>query len=109
MDREIAIAGYYEAQPKRKSGRDILDWLSEAASGTLRSAGVEKAEVDGLIVNAALGGGGSPFWSILAAEALGMSPGWLEATLSTLLAQTEDAREGPRSFVEKRPAVWQGR
>ena len=78
MDREIAIAGYYEAQPRRKSGRDILDWLSEAASGTIRAAGVEKAEVDGLIVNAALGGGGSPFWSILAAEALGMSPGWLE-------------------------------
>jgi enoyl-CoA hydratase/carnithine racemase len=33
----------------------------------------------------------------------------LEATLSTLLAQTEDSKEGPRSFVEKRPAVWQGR
>jgi acetyl-CoA acetyltransferase len=79
MDREIAIAGYYEAQSKRRSGRDILDWLSEAASGTLRSAGVEKAEVDGLITNAALGGGGSPFWSILAAEALGLSPAWLEA------------------------------
>jgi acetyl-CoA acetyltransferase len=79
LDREIAIVGYYEAQSKRKSGRDILDWLSEAASGTLRAAGVEKNEVDGLITNAALGGGGSPFWSILAAEALGMSPKWLEA------------------------------
>jgi enoyl-CoA hydratase/carnithine racemase len=33
----------------------------------------------------------------------------LEADLSTLLAQTEDSKEGPRSFVEKRPAVWQGR
>ena len=79
MDREIAIAGYYEAPSKRKSGRDIFDWLSEAASGAMRATGVEKAEIDGLITNAALGSGGSPFWSILAAEALGMSPGWLES------------------------------
>jgi enoyl-CoA hydratase/carnithine racemase len=33
----------------------------------------------------------------------------LETDLATLLAQTEDAKEGPRSFVEKRPPVWQGR
>jgi enoyl-CoA hydratase len=33
----------------------------------------------------------------------------LEADLSTLIAQTEDAREGPRAFAERRPAVWQGR
>ena len=33
----------------------------------------------------------------------------LEADLSTLIAQTEDAREGPKAFAEKRPAVWQGR
>ena len=68
MEREIAIAGYYEAPPKRKSGRDIFDWLSEAASGAMQATGVEKGEIDGLITNAALGGGGSPFWAILAAE-----------------------------------------
>jgi acetyl-CoA acetyltransferase len=79
MEREIAIAGYYEAPPKRKSGRDIFDWLSEAASGAMQATGVEKGEIDGLITNAALGGGGSPFWAILAAEALGMSPRWLES------------------------------
>jgi enoyl-CoA hydratase/carnithine racemase len=33
----------------------------------------------------------------------------LEVDLATLLAQTEDSKEGPRSFVEKRPPVWQGR
>lgn len=33
----------------------------------------------------------------------------LEADLAILLAQTEDSKEGPRSFVEKRPPVWQGR
>lgn len=33
----------------------------------------------------------------------------LEADLAILLGQTEDAKEGPRSFVEKRPPVWQGK
>ena len=33
----------------------------------------------------------------------------LETDLSTLVNTTEDAREGPRAFAEKRPAVWQGR
>ena len=33
----------------------------------------------------------------------------LEADLAILLGQTEDSKEGPRSFVEKRPPVWQGK
>jgi enoyl-CoA hydratase/carnithine racemase len=33
----------------------------------------------------------------------------LEADLSALIGITEDAKEGPRAFAEKRPPVWQGR
>jgi enoyl-CoA hydratase len=33
----------------------------------------------------------------------------LEADLSTMIASTEDAREGPKAFAEKRPPVWKGR
>jgi enoyl-CoA hydratase/carnithine racemase len=33
----------------------------------------------------------------------------LEADLSALIGSTEDAKEGPRAFAEKRPPVWQGR
>ncbi len=32
----------------------------------------------------------------------------LEADLSALISTTEDAREGPRAFAEKRPPVWRG-
>jgi enoyl-CoA hydratase len=32
-----------------------------------------------------------------------------ESDLQSMLLQTEDAKEGPRAFVEKRPANWQGR
>ena len=33
----------------------------------------------------------------------------LEQDLASFLYTTEDAKEGPRAFVEKRPPVWQGR
>jgi enoyl-CoA hydratase len=33
----------------------------------------------------------------------------LESDLATFVLATEDAKEGPRAFVEKRPPVWKGR
>lgn len=33
----------------------------------------------------------------------------LEADLSALVATTEDSKEGPRAFVEKRAPVWKRR
>ena len=33
----------------------------------------------------------------------------LEADLAGMVLNTEDAKEGPRAFVEKRPPVWKGR
>jgi enoyl-CoA hydratase/carnithine racemase len=33
----------------------------------------------------------------------------LERDLATFLYTTDDAQEGPRAFVEKRPPRWQGR
>ncbi len=33
----------------------------------------------------------------------------LEADLSALVSTTEDSKEGPRAFTEKRPPVWKGR
>ena len=33
----------------------------------------------------------------------------LEADLSALIGSTEDAKEGPRAFAEKRPAIWKGK
>ncbi len=32
-----------------------------------------------------------------------------ESALSSMIFQTEDAKEGPKAFAEKRPPVWQGR
>ena len=32
-----------------------------------------------------------------------------ESRLSSAIFQTEDAKEGPKAFAEKRPPIWQGR
>ena len=32
-----------------------------------------------------------------------------ESDLQSMVMQTEDAKEGPKAFVEKRPAEWKGR
>jgi enoyl-CoA hydratase len=32
-----------------------------------------------------------------------------ESDLQSMVLQTEDAKEGPRAFVEKRPANWKGK
>ena len=32
-----------------------------------------------------------------------------ESRLSSAIFQTEDAREGPKAFAEKRPPIWRGR
>ena len=33
----------------------------------------------------------------------------LEQEISSGVFQTEDAKEGPKAFAEKRPPVWQGK
>jgi enoyl-CoA hydratase len=33
----------------------------------------------------------------------------LEQEISSTVFQTEDAKEGPKAFAEKRPPVWQGK
>ena len=48
--------------------------------------------------------------SVLRCLALDMDEAYkLEAEISSKVFQTEDAKEGPKAFAEKRPPVWQGR
>ena len=43
-------------------------------------------------------------------ESLPLAEGMrLEQLLSHAVSGTDDAREGPRAFAEKRPPVWTGR
>jgi enoyl-CoA hydratase/carnithine racemase len=48
--------------------------------------------------------------AIVRGEDLSLQEGLnLERDLATFLYTTDDAKEGPRAFVEKRPPRWQGR
>jgi enoyl-CoA hydratase len=48
--------------------------------------------------------------SVLRCLALGMDDAYaLEQEISSMVFQSEDAKEGPKAFAEKRPPVWKGR
>ena len=48
--------------------------------------------------------------SVLRCLALDLEEAYkLEQEISSRVFQTEDAKEGPKAFAEKRPPVWQAR
>jgi enoyl-CoA hydratase len=48
--------------------------------------------------------------SVLRGLALNMDEAYaLEQEISSMVFQSEDAKEGPKAFAEKRPPVWKGR
>jgi enoyl-CoA hydratase len=48
--------------------------------------------------------------SVLRCLALDLESAYkLEQEISSVVFQSEDAKEGPRAFAEKRPPVWQGK
>ncbi len=50
------------------------------------------------------------YTALVAAGTLDVEEGLrLEADLSALVATTEDSKEGPRAFAEKRAPVWKGK
>jgi enoyl-CoA hydratase len=60
----------------------------------------------------AVAGGADPQAAAAILERLGKemrSPFEKESKLSSVIFQTEDAKEGPKAFAEKRPPVWQAR
>jgi enoyl-CoA hydratase len=48
--------------------------------------------------------------SVLRGLAMDMKAAYkLESEISSTIFSSEDAKEGPKAFAEKRPPVWQGR
>ncbi len=76
-DEEIAIAGYYETELERRSGRDVYEIAGEAASGVVEETGIEKEDIDGLAVLCSFSGANEPFWSPRVNESIALSPEWL--------------------------------
>src|SRR3954449_3818403 len=76
---DIVIAGYSETKVVFKSGRSAYDFAGEAFASLLERTGVAKNEIDGLSVTLALSEAGNPFFVVYMADALGLTPTWLNA------------------------------
>lgn len=69
---DSAIIGYAETKIVDKGDRDVCAVGGEILGSLIRSTGVEKGAIDGLILSSAMSGAGSVFWSQVVADALGL-------------------------------------
>ena len=77
--RDHAIVAYAETKVMEKSDRDVFVLIGEMLESLLDSTGIEKSEVDGLVVAGMTGtGAGNIFWPQTIADVLGMQVGFCE-------------------------------
>ncbi len=69
---DVAIVGYAETKIVTRSTADIWELGAEIIESLLDSTGIEKDEIDGLLVNSSLTGCSSAFWVQLCADYFGL-------------------------------------
>lgn len=74
---DIVIAGYSETPVVSKSGRSAYDFAGEALASLIEATGIEKDIIDGMSVTVPLSEASNPFFAVYMADALGISPTWL--------------------------------
>src|SRR6187402_3557065 len=70
--RDAVIVDYAETRITDKSGRDVWEMGAEVLETLIAKVGLDKREIDGMIVNAASIGAGNNFWSQTTADYLGL-------------------------------------
>src|SRR5581483_409442 len=76
MRGAAAIVGIGELKPERtRPGRDAMSLLAEAAYLAIQDAGLSKRDIDGMIVDEGMIGGGSGYCAKMA-EHMGIFPTW---------------------------------
>ena len=77
--RDHAIVAYAETKVMEKSDRDVFVLIGEMLESLLDSTGIEKNEIDGLVVAGMTGtGAGNIFWPQTIADVLGLQVGFCE-------------------------------
>lgn len=79
-DKGVAIVACADTKLVRRSGRTAMGLAGDVLTDVLARAGLTKRDVDGLAITVAMSEGGNPFWSNLAAEALGLRVSWCQLT-----------------------------
>ena len=69
---DSAIVGYAETKIVEKSDKDVCALGAEILGSLIKSTGIEKDAIDGMILSSSMTSAGSVFWSQLMADALGL-------------------------------------
>src|ERR1700751_1150427 len=77
--RDNAIVAYAETKVMEKSDRNVWVLAGEILEELLDKTGIDKNEVDGLVMAGLTGtGAGNPFWAQTTADVLGLEVGFCE-------------------------------
>ena len=77
--RDHAIVGYAETKVMEKSDRNVWVLAGEILEELLDKTGVDKNEIDGLVMAGLTGtGAANPFWAQTTADVLGLEVGFCE-------------------------------
>src|SRR5260370_11603879 len=77
--RDNAIVGYAETKVMEKSDRNVWVLAGEILEELLDKTGVEKNEIDGLVMAGLTGtGAANPFWAQTTADVLGLELGFFD-------------------------------
>jgi acetyl-CoA acetyltransferase len=77
---EVVIAGYAETPVGLKTGRSAYDLAGEVFAGLLARMDLKPGDIDGLSVTMAISEAGNVFFPSYMAEALGITPTWLNGS-----------------------------
>lgn len=80
QDRSIAIVGCADTKLVKRSGKTALELAGEVTETLLRSTGIERDRIDGLLATPANSEAYNPFWTSMLADSLGLSVGWAQVT-----------------------------
>lgn len=80
MQQNIVIAGYAETPIALKTGRSAFDLAGEVFADLLAKTGLSPRDIDGLSATLPLSESGNVFLAAYMADALGLTPTWLNAS-----------------------------
>ena len=69
---DAAIVAFAETKIELRAGRDIWELGAEILESLITKSGIEKGEIDGMLVNGSMTGAGNCFWSQTTADYLGL-------------------------------------
>lgn len=78
--RDAAIVGYAEARNTLRSGRDVWDYAGEILDALLERTGLERAEIDGIVLTPSQTGAPTPFWVQSTLDFLGLETNFADTT-----------------------------